>query len=168
MLNETLTTVESLLTDGKQSQNNKFLLGAEKLSYVLQNNFKNETDKMVDHLSLNDEQVDSLFYSSKVSSKFDDYFVVEPEVSKQLELLGCENSLYLAVARAILFAFHFDINQKKNESTFCNSIFSKEIDNSKKHFQFNSDMALQEFLREQLCLHWLKSVKSFTKSKYSK
>ncbi len=85
-----------------------------------------------------------------------EFFAVElGESMQKLETLGCHNSLFLAVARALLFKIHYE-NQNYVD-TLRKACFS-DVDFIPAHC-FDSDLALQELLRRALCLFWLRTVK---------
>jgi len=90
------------------------------------------------------------------STNPEDFFTVELDENIQnLEKLGCHNSLFLAVSRALLFKINYeDQDLAENLRNVCFS----NIDGISS-FCFNSDMALQELIRKALCLYWLKVAK---------
>lgn len=99
------------------------------------------------------------------SLKLDDYFIVQPEHTKAMELAGCDNSLFLALARSFLYKFYFE--NKKYE--FIIRLFCLNNLNSK--FKLDSDVTLQQVIRKKLCYYWLSFISEgkFVKNcKYSK
>lgn len=95
------------------------------------------------------------FDMEKPSTNYEDYFIIEPDHTKQLELQGANNSLFLSIARCILFKIHFV--DKKYEFLLRNA-FLNDVLPIKASFSFDSDMVLQELLRKKLCLYWLSHV----------
>jgi hypothetical protein len=95
------------------------------------------------------------FNMERPSTNYEDYFLIEPEHTKQLELQGSSNSLFLSLARCILFKIHFF--DKKYEFLLRNA-FLHDVLPAKAAFSFDSDMVLQELLRKKLCLYWLSHV----------
>lgn len=80
------------------------------------------------------------------------YCEVEPHNTKNQEFLGHGNSLFLAIARAIILTANFHDEP--------HSILSKKTNKSTKmnHILMSSDVYLQEILRKTLCLHWLRNL----------
>ena len=85
------------------------------------------------------------------SHNLSDYIEVIPEHTKQMEKQATDNSLFLAVARSLLFKVYFvDKNYEKFLKIFC---FDAET--QREGITLDSDLALQEILRKKLCLYWL-------------
>ena len=100
-----------------------------------------------------------------LSEDLADYFIIAPANSQKFEELATHNSLYLAIARSLLYKLYF-VN-KFYEHYLRNVVFRdiSFIDT----FVFDSDIALQELLRIKLCLHWLANIgdtKDLSKTKY--
>jgi hypothetical protein len=93
-------------------------------------------------------------FELEASKCFVDYFIVEPEMTKTLEIHGSENSLFLAISRALLYKIHF---VDKNYIYVLRDVLLKSAIDTKE-FQFTSDIALQEVIRKRLCLFWLSHV----------
>lgn len=89
------------------------------------------------------------------STDLADYFEVLTvrSNSSNLESFGCENSLFLAVARSILFKI-YSIDRKYKY--IIKKIYAAYLGNGlDAEFKFNSDMKLQEAIRKSLCIYWL-------------
>lgn len=98
------------------------------------------------------------------SRRFDDYIEVDCATSmRQLELYGAQNSLFLAVARALLYKCHY---VDRRYAHLVRLIYAECLENGgdgdgdenerRPHeLRFNSDMRLQEALRRSLCAFWL-------------
>ena len=90
------------------------------------------------------------------SQVFHDYFIVQPEQGIRMEEAGADNSLFLAIARALLYKLYF------RDHTFehtMRTVYFSDLDLIER-FRFDSDLALQEIIRKKLCLFWLKSLKT--------
>ena len=123
------------------------------LPYVLQFNFKATTDQTIDSvMNKNYQKFELNNFDMEPSLRLDDYFLVEPEITKQIELIGSGNCLFLAVARALLYKLYFE-NQKYE--FIMRNIYFNDV---KDQFKFDSDLALQETLRKKLCIYWLSFV----------
>lgn len=87
------------------------------------------------------------------STCFDDYFEVQTQLNaKQLESYGLHNSLFLAVARSLLYKIYFVDRKYKYliKAAYANCMDELDVE-----FKFDSDMKLQEILRKSLCVYWL-------------
>lgn len=95
--------------------------------------------------------------SAKIESEFEislnqkDYYEVDVSKTRKLEVYGCENSLFLALARSILYKVHY-IDQKY--AHIIKTVYAHCFQEPSA-VKFNSDMKLQELLRKSLCIHWL-------------
>ena len=161
----------------KRSANNSLLSdlltdnSPDLLPYVLQfgandctypdesNKYKPKTRMIDDHqvkmakLALND--LDSTApQQERPSRAFSDYFVVQFESTRQLENAGADNSLFLLIARALLYKLNFV--DESYEAVLRNHIFQGLLP---KDYRFDSDMSLQELVRKRLCLYWLSYVR---------
>lgn len=85
---------------------------------------------------------------------FDDYFQVETlKGCAKIESCGLHNSLFLAVARSLLYKIYF-IDRKY--TCLIKAVYANCLDEPNTScFDFNSDMRLQEVLRKSLCVYWL-------------
>ena len=93
---------------------------------------------------------------------YDDYLEVLPYKTSLLEYNGAENSLFLAIARSLLYNINFV------ERDILNKIC---LDNSNENLKLGSDLNLQQVLRKHLCMYWLSNVKNGVlkhDSKYSR
>ena len=146
------------------------ILNSELLPYVLQFNFSEINEKNAkEHdndecKTRKDESLKSYLESISAkfkaesrepSRKYEDYFQVVPEHTKSLEQQSSENSLFLAVARSLLYKIYFV--DRKYEFILRNQCFEDTF--LKEKFRFDSDLALQEVLRKRLCSYWLSFVK---------
>jgi hypothetical protein len=136
-------------------------LNGDLLPYVLQ--FDSRTAPQIDNAqsSKNEIEFEPVKFSfncdmEKPSNNYDDYFIIEPEHTKQLELQGANNSLFLSIARCIIFKIHFV--DKKYEFLLRNAFLNDVLPAKPTTFSFDSDMVLQELLRKKLCLYWLSHV----------
>ena len=119
------------------------------------NKYKPKT-RMDDHyMKMARLAINDLDSHSKPSRVLSDYFVVSFESTRQLEQAGSENSLFLLVARAILYRLSFV--DESYETVLRNQIFHGLIH---KDYRFESDMSLQELIRKRLCLYWLSYVRN--------
>ena len=102
------------------------------------------------------------FEQPKLSDRLDDYYYIEPEHTLWFEELGTENSLFLAVARALLYKMYFeDLNYR---------FIIKHIYFKTDEIKLDSDNNLQRLIRKKLCLFWLSKVQKnvFNSSRYLK
>lgn len=89
-----------------------------------------------------------------VSFDYKDYFLVEPEFSKSIESTGVDNSLFLAISRALLYKIYF--MDLKYDFLLKNAYLkSVPVDET---LVFDSDVKLQSLLRQALCIFWLSFV----------
>jgi hypothetical protein len=86
------------------------------------------------------------------SRHFDDYFEIVPDQSEKIELLAPDNSLFLAIARALLYKIY--LIDRKYEFLL-RRVYLHEVNDE---FVFDSDLTLQELLRRNLCIFWLSHV----------
>lgn len=135
-------------------------INSDVLSYALQYNFSTKSEANV-YL----EPLPYFLTKSNVnySESIQDYFTIYSEKTFKLEESGSGNSLFLALARAILYKLAYE--NPYYEFILRNICFSdiEYIDN----FKFDSDLALQQLIRRKLCLYWLKSLPDLTKTKYN-
>lgn len=108
-----------------------------------------DLDRVVDDWKLENDFMPSL--------KCEDYFEVTNARAgisgKRLETYGAENSLFLAVARSILYKVYFIDNKYKS---LLRRVYADCLETSgEAQIKFNSDMKLQEALRKSLCTYWL-------------
>lgn len=84
------------------------------------------------------------------SSNYDDYFEID-DYSPSIHYTP-DNSLFLSLARALLYKiYHVD----RKYEFMLRRIYLLRVDD---HFEFTSDLTLQELLRHNLCLYWLSHV----------
>ena len=86
------------------------------------------------------------------SDQFVDYFEILPERTRSLETQGSGNSLFLSMARALLYKVNL-VDKKyqfmlRKMYLLCN----------KNDSDFDSDMQFQQILRKNLCMYWLSFV----------
>lgn len=94
--------------------------------------------------------------SNDSSKNLGDYFEINGMVSDSTEQLGSDNSLFLAVARALIYKRTYE-----NNNHYHSNMFSSEGQ------KLESDNRIQRVLRINLCRYWLKSIeKSNFLSKY--
>ena len=128
------------------------------LPYVLQFNCLEKNIKSNDRQTSHASQfkdVNNLFESKEHPSiEYDDYFEVSPEHTKLIEKQAPDNSLFLAVARSLLYKVYFF--DKKYEFVLRNLCLDDGF--LRDEFKFDSDLSLQEVLRKKLCKHWLSFV----------
>jgi hypothetical protein len=100
-----------------------------------------------------DETNSYLISKERPSYNYTDYIEVSPEHTKQMERMAPDNSLFLAIARSLLFKVHFvDKRYQIYLRRFC-------LDgDERRNLTFDSDLGLQELLRKKLCLYWLSFV----------
>lgn len=131
------------------------------LPYVLQYNFSGPPGR--DYFKENQAKLlDGVASSPEPSCCPDDYFPVEPGHTQLQEKLGSENSLFLAIARSLLFKMEFE---KRNYECALRDVYFSDVDFIA-HFNFDSDLALQEVLRKKLCLFWMNNVANYNSSRY--
>ena len=141
---------------------------ASLLPYVLQfdsndctypdeaNKYKPKTRMDDGHLKMAKLTIDDLdLAQSQASRAYSDYFVVTFESTRQLEQAGADNSLFLLVARALLYRLNF-VDQGYG-TVLRTQVFQGLVQEG---YRFDSDMSLQELLRKRLCLHWLSFVRN--------
>ena len=100
------------------------------------------------------------FAPSELTMSFDEFVPIEPVFTREQELIGRDNSLFLAISRFILYKCDY-------EKKFCPYIF-KNFYVSDINRLMNSDVYLQEVLREKLCCFWLANLKKRNFSRYAK
>ena len=145
--------------------NNKTEIDEKSTVYTL--NFtqvETKPSRKVKHETLygNEDNDFKQFEQPKVSERLEDYYRIEPEHAKHFEELGSENSLFLAVARAILYKMYFeDLNYR---------FIIKHIYFKTDEIKLDSDNHLQRLIRKKLCTFWLSKVQSnlFNSSRYKK
>ena len=119
------------------------------------------------HLKMAKLAINDLDPHGKPPRLFSDYFVVSFESTRHLEQAGSDNSLFLLMARAILYRLNF-IDENYASFLRC-QLFHGLISDD---YRFDSDMSLQELVRKRLCLHWLSRVRNgrfvHEECKYSK
>lgn len=134
------------------------------LSNLLQYNSQCPSSKLTDN-STQLRMIENLHNEPKNPSQlFHDYFIVQPEQGIRMEEAGAGNSLFLAIARALLYKLYF------RDHTFehtMRTVYFSDLDLMER-FRFDSDLALQEILRKKLCLFWLKSLKTPNSLKHTK
>lgn len=91
---------------------------------------------------------------NNLSEDLDDYFVVAPSHSQKLEEQGSHNSLFLSIARFLLYKLYF-VN--KFYELYLRNVVFRDIDLIDT-FVFDSDISLQELLRKKLCHYWLSNI----------
>ena len=105
--------------------------------------------------------------SEHVSYDRDDYFTVQVQGAMEMEKSAVDNSLFLAISRALLYKiFFFD---DKYEFILRKTI-SQYVPKCDKDSFFRSDIILQQYLRKLLCAYWLSFVENGeykSNSKYS-
>jgi len=100
-----------------------------------------------------DEASSYLTSKERPSYNYTDYIEVSPEHTKQMERMAPDNSLFLAIARSLLYKVHFvDKRYQAYLRRFC---FDGD---ERRNLTFDSDLGLQELLRKKLCLYWLSFV----------
>ena len=90
--------------------------------------------------------------SEPPSTSSDAYASIVPEWTRRVEVLAADNSLFLSVARALLYKIYF-VDRKYEFLLRC--VYLSEVSDE---FTFDSDLALQELLRKNLCIYWLSNV----------
>jgi len=130
----------------------ELLKSNEIVPYVLQFETNKKNDGPIADTKFN-EASNFLVNKGKISDNYNDYIEVSPEHTKQMERMGSENSLFLAIARSLLYNIHFV--DEKHESFLCNLFID---DDKRQKLKFDSDLSLQELLRKKLCLYWLSFV----------
>lgn len=108
--------------------------------------------------SSTDSGVNSTLESDlRPSTSYEEYFEVETCIDsshKKLEAFGSKNSLFLAVARSILYKI-YTIDRKYRHLL---KIAYSDCLSTCENVKFNSDLRLQEALRRSLCTYWLSFV----------
>jgi hypothetical protein len=99
-----------------------------------------------------DQLIDFRIEIEPPSRLFEDYFEISPDQSKRVEAFAPDNSLFLAVARALLYKIYF---VDRNYEFLLRRVYLSDVDDE---FVFNSDLTLQELLRRNLCIYWLSHV----------
>ena len=127
----------------------ELLKSNEILPYVLQFDCFKVQEGPAKKLNIGNKYLDN---KEKPSDKYNAYIEVSPEHSKQMERLGSENSLFLALARSLLYRVYFV------DETYVSHLNCLFFDEERPKFKFDSDVDLQELLRKKLCLFWLSFV----------
>ncbi len=157
MLSE--SSPQPLFTANNRSYNSPSSLlnsSSDTLNYILQYNFKEPNDASVLE-DLTRLKIEALHDEPKTTSQlFQDYFIVQPELALKMEEAGAGNSLFLAIARALLYKLYY---RDHNFEPTMRSVYFSDIDLIAS-FKFDSDLALQEVIRKKLCLFWLSSLKA--------
>lgn len=98
-----------------------------------------------------------LRHSEQVSYDRDDYFRVKIDATLDMEKSAKDNSLFLAVSRALLYKiFFFDDKYE----FILRKIISQYDQISDSDICFGSDVVLQKNLRKLLCSYWLSFVQN--------
>ena len=121
---------------------------------------KRSITKPMTNIKHNQFQKNISFEINQQTSSFNDLVPIEFIATKDQELNGCDNSLFLSVSRFIIYKSEY-------EKKFCPIIF-KNFYLSEINKLLNSDVYLQEVLREKLCRYWLSNVKKNDIGKYSR
>ncbi len=92
------------------------------------------------------------YSEAALSYRFQDYYQIEPEHTRCFEEQGDDNSLFLAISRALLYKLHFE---NKNYVHLFRHVYFSEM-----NFNIHSDVQIQKLIRKKLCIYWLKKIQN--------